>query len=82
MIKYNNIIYEDFISLLYDKLKKGQYVDARIFPTHTAIYCRAALQNKFKRKFKLKEVKELLQEMPHTSPTIKDDIEKLMLRHA
>lgn len=64
MIKYNNILYKDYIHLLYNKLRTREFVNINIFPTHTNFYCRAALQNKFKRRFTLRETRELMSTLP------------------
>lgn len=66
MILYNEIKYSDYIDLLFSRIRNHQPIKMKIFPHHDLFYCRAALEAKFKRRFTLKEVRELIKDMPKT----------------
>ena len=69
MYLHNEKLYSDCFSLLYSELKRlDRRIDPRVLPDHNVIYARAALENKFKREFTLKEVKDLLKEIYNYNP--------------
>lgn len=63
MILYNEKKYSDYIDLLYNLIRlHDEEVNVKLFPNYYYFYCREALQNRFKRKFTLKQVKQLIKE--------------------
>ncbi len=62
MIQYKDITFPDYVDLMYYIIRKDNDLDPRLFPSHTTFFVRAALQDRFNKKFALKEVKRLLAE--------------------
>lgn len=47
-------------------ISTNQMVKESYFPRSDIYFCKIALEEKFKRKFRLKEVRELIKDMPKT----------------
>lgn len=78
----NNITYRgkqfpDRLSLFvyFCKINNNKFKHS-IFLHSSIYYCRAALEEKFKRPFSLLEVRELIKDMPKTSTASKPVLEK------
>lgn len=72
MIIYNNKKYTDYIDLLYKRVYNREPINTKSFPHSDLFLCRIALEFKFKRKFKLVEVKELIKDIPYSLSTQED----------
>ncbi len=64
MILFKDKKFSNYIDLLYFLIDHNMKVRTDYFPNSNLYYCKVALENKFKRKFKLKEVRELIKDMP------------------
>lgn len=62
MIRYNNNTYTDYLDLMYFLIRNNNELDHKLFPHSSIYFIRYHLQEKFNRKFSLKEVKKLLAE--------------------
>jgi len=69
MIKFKGKKFSNYYDLLHYLVSHNLKVNTMYFPNSQLYYCRAALENKFNRKFKLSEVKELIKDLPQTSST-------------
>jgi len=59
-IKYKEKIFSDYVELMYHIIRSDNEIDPRLFPNHFVYFVRYALQEKFNKKFTLKEVSKLL----------------------
>lgn len=62
MIKYNEKVYNSYLDLYYAMMSEIIPFNERVFINHKYFYCKAVLEQKFNRKFSLKEVKTLIDE--------------------
>ncbi len=79
MILFKEKKYSNYIDILYMLVRENKKIDTNYFPYSYLFYCRAALENKFKRKFKLKEVKELIKDMPKALTPLKHNEETIVV---
>jgi hypothetical protein len=76
MIKYKNKKFNNYYDVLIYMCQHKIRVNEALFPYARLYYCKAALENKFQRKFKLSEVKELIKDLPQTSSTSNNNFVK------
>jgi len=76
MINYKNVLYKDYVDLLYSIIKADdQEFSERIFPHSQYFYIRAALQEKFpNQKWTVRKVKQIIdEELALKTITLKDE---------
>lgn len=63
-VKWNNQVFLSYTHLAYYLARQdGENMKPSIFPLSDLIYIRYHLQEKFKRKFKIREIKDLIKEL-------------------
>jgi hypothetical protein len=77
--KYNGIVFLNRLELFVYLCRTNSKFSPKMFYHSKLYYCRAALEKKFNRRFSMQEVKELIKDMPQSSPPIKDNNSKKLL---
>lgn len=61
-ISYKEKVFPDYIDLMYYIIRNENEIDPRLFPNHFVYFIKYHLQEKFNKRFTLKEVSKLLAE--------------------
>ena len=69
MILFKGKKYLNYIDLLYSQIRNSETIDTHNYLYSKVFYCKAALENKFKKEFQLKEVKEILADKSWQKPS-------------
>jgi hypothetical protein len=67
MLLYKGKTYQHYYDLLVDLIINNKPVNEHIFPSSRIYFCKIALENKFNRRFTIKEVKRLIKDISNNS---------------